>query len=78
MLVPAATGKLVGKFKGAKAGAAAAGIAALLPIGETALATDHFVRSKEGKTALKAGSQVISGTIKDIKNKLKKDDSTKK
>lgn len=70
--IPAA----IAKYTKSKKGKAIAGIAALLPLGESAVAIDHFSRSKEGKTAFKAGKQVISGTYKDIKNKFKKNDNT--
>lgn len=57
---------LVGK----KFGPAAAATVAALPVGETAIALDHGIRSKTGKTALKAAGQIIKGTASDIKKKF--------
>lgn len=78
-VVPYATNKIVSKFKGPKAGLAAAATAAALPIGELGVGFKHALTSKEGKTALKATGQRISGTARDIKSKLsgKKDKDTK-
>lgn len=66
-VLPALVGKMVGKTRGPKAGVAAAALTTALPIGEAAIGIDHFVRSKFGKTAIKAGGQVIKGTGEDIK-----------
>lgn len=65
-LIPVGVGKVVSEKKGKEAGVAAAGVATALPIGETAIAIDHFARSNAGKTAFKAAGQVIKGSAKDI------------
>lgn len=78
-VLPVAVGKVVGRLKGTKAGLAAGATVGLLPVGESIVAGKYFLKSKEGKTALKATGQRISGTARDIKTKLsgKKDKDTK-
>lgn len=69
-VIPPVVNKVVSKYKGSAAGKVAAGVAAGLPIGEALIGADHFVRSDSGKTAIKAGGQVVKGVASDIKNKL--------
>lgn len=67
-LIPIGVGKVVSEKKGEKAGAAAAGIATALPIGEVAVGIDHLSRSEKGKTAMKATGQIIKGVASDLGN----------
>lgn len=69
-VIPPVVNKVVSKYRGPAAGKAAMAVAAGLPIGEALVGADHFARSKTGKTALKAGGQVIKGVGSDIKKKF--------
>lgn len=54
-----------------KYGVKAAGTVAALPIGEALVGANHLLKSEEGKTALKAGGQVVKGVGSDIIKKVK-------
>lgn len=69
-VIPPVVNKVVSRYKGPAAGKAAMAVAAGLPIGEALVGADHFARSKAGKTALKAGGQVIKGIGSDIRKKF--------
>lgn len=68
-VLPVLTKKLVTKSKGRAAGLTAAATVAALPLGESAIALDHFVRSKPGKSFIKAGGQHIKGVFNDLTKK---------
>lgn len=71
-VLPVLTKKLVTKSKGRAAGLTAAATVAALPLGESAIALDHFVRSKPGKSFIKAGGQHIKGAFNDLTKKKEK------